>query len=64
MSPTVAKRKSAAKKSKLATLKADYVLANPPFNDGSKGESGWGADRIADGEVLFIDARNCAVLST
>lgn len=31
-----------------ATLKADYVLANPPFNDGSKGESGWGADRIAD----------------
>ena len=31
-----------------ATLKADYVLANPPFNDGSKGENGWGADRIAD----------------
>jgi type I restriction enzyme M protein len=31
-----------------ATLKADYVLANPPFNDGSKGDSGWGADRIAD----------------
>ena len=33
---------------KHATLKADYVLANPPFNDGSKGDSGWGADRIAD----------------
>ena len=33
---------------KHATLKADYVLANPPFNDGSKGENGWGADRIAD----------------
>lgn len=31
-----------------ATLKADYVLANPPFNDGSKGENGWGADRIGD----------------
>ncbi|RPI39182.1 MAG: SAM-dependent DNA methyltransferase, partial [Betaproteobacteria bacterium] len=31
-----------------ATLKADYVLANPPFNDGSKGDSGWGADRVAD----------------
>ena len=31
-----------------ATLKADYVLANPPFNDGSKGETGWGADRIGD----------------
>jgi type I restriction enzyme M protein len=25
---------------KHSTLKADYVLANPPFNDGSKGESG------------------------
>jgi type I restriction enzyme M protein len=33
---------------KHAPLKADYVLANPPFNDGSKGENGWGADRIAD----------------
>jgi type I restriction enzyme M protein len=31
-----------------ATVKADYVLANPPFNDGSKGEDGWGAGRIAD----------------
>jgi type I restriction enzyme M protein len=28
------------------TLKADYILANPPFNDGSKGENGWGADKI------------------
>src|SRR5439155_9026411 len=28
-------------------LRADYVLANPPFNDGSKGENGWGADEIA-----------------
>ena len=33
---------------KHATLKADYILANPPFNDGSKGENGWGADRIPD----------------
>jgi type I restriction enzyme M protein len=31
-----------------AGLKADYLLANPPFNDGSKGENGWGADRIPD----------------
>ena len=22
------------------TLKADYILANPPFNDGAKGEHG------------------------
>jgi type I restriction enzyme M protein len=29
-------------------LKADYILANPPFNDGSKGEKGWGADRVLD----------------
>jgi type I restriction enzyme M protein len=31
-----------------AGLKADYILANPPFNDGSKGEKGWGADRVPD----------------
>ena len=31
-----------------ATVKADYLLANPPFNDGSKGEGGWGAERVAD----------------
>ena len=24
------------------------MFANPPFNDGSKGESGWGAERITD----------------
>jgi len=29
------------------TLKADYVIANPPFNDGSKGENGWGADGVS-----------------
>ncbi len=29
-----------------ADLQADYILANPPFNDGAKGEKGWGADRI------------------
>jgi type I restriction enzyme M protein len=29
-----------------ADLKADYVIANPPFNDGSKSEAGWGADLI------------------
>jgi type I restriction enzyme M protein len=29
-----------------ADLKADYILANPPFNDGAKGDKGWGADRI------------------
>jgi type I restriction enzyme M protein len=29
-----------------ADLKADYVLANPPFNDGSKSENGWGSRLI------------------
>jgi type I restriction enzyme M protein len=51
---------------KHATVKADYVLANPPFNDGSKGENGWGADRISDkdprltieGERLALSPRN------
>lgn len=30
----------------LQDVKADYLLANPPFNDGSKSTDGWGADRI------------------
>ena len=29
-------------------VKADYILANPPFNDGAKSEEGWGAHRILD----------------
>jgi type I restriction enzyme M protein len=31
---------------KLDTVRADYVIANPPFNDGSKGENGWRSDLI------------------
>jgi type I restriction enzyme M protein len=31
-----------------ADLKADYILANPPFNDGAKGENGWGVKLISD----------------
>lgn len=34
-----------------ADLKADFILANPPFNDGAKGEKGWGADRIDPKDV-------------
>jgi type I restriction enzyme M protein len=49
-----------------ATLKADYILANPPFNDGAKGENGWGAKSISpddprlvvDGERLPLAAKN------
>ena len=47
-------------------LRADYILANPPFNDGAKGENGWGADKIpdkdprvaVDGEPMPLSARN------
>lgn len=39
---------------KHATVKADYILANPPFNDGSKGEAGWGADRIVDHDPRLL----------
>jgi type I restriction enzyme M protein len=31
-----------------AGLKADYIIANPPFNDGAKSREGWGADRVPD----------------
>jgi type I restriction enzyme M protein len=31
-----------------AGLRADYILANPPFNDGSKSQTGWGANLIPD----------------
>jgi type I restriction enzyme M protein len=41
-----------------ATLKADYIIANPPFNDGAKGENGWGAQRIApDDPRLVVDGQ-------
>ena len=51
---------------KHADLRADYILANPPFNDGAKGENGWGADKIPDkdprvavgGEPMPLSARN------
>jgi type I restriction enzyme M protein len=29
-----------------ATLKADFIIANPPFNDGAKSDTGWGASNI------------------
>jgi type I restriction enzyme M protein len=39
---------------KQSTLKAKYLLANPPFNDGSKGENGWGADHIANDDPRLL----------
>jgi type I restriction enzyme M protein len=43
---------------KHSTLKADYIIANPPFNDGSKSDGGWGASRITkDDPRLVVDGR-------
>ena len=39
---------------KHAGIKADYIIANPPFNDGSKGEDGWGADRVTDKDPRLV----------
>lgn len=35
-------------------LRADYILANPPFNDGSKGENGWGAQSITNDDPRLL----------
>lgn len=49
------------------TLAADYIIANPPFNDGAKGEHGWGANLIKkddqrllkhDDETVGLAAKN------
>ena len=41
---------------KHADLRADFILANPPFNDGAKGENGWGADKIPDKDPRWRSA--------
>jgi type I restriction enzyme M protein len=33
---------------KHAGVHADFILANPPFNDGSKSQTGWGANLVPD----------------
>jgi len=48
---------------KHATVKADYALANPPFNDGAKGEEGWGADRIPGNDQRLVVDRERMPLS-
>jgi type I restriction enzyme M protein len=41
-----------------AGLRADYILANPPFNDGSKSQTGWGANLVPDKDPRpVIDGR-------
>jgi type I restriction enzyme M protein len=40
------------------SVKADYILANPPFNDGSKMEDGWGAHKILPEDPrLFLNGK-------
>ena len=49
-----------------AGLRADYILANPPFNDGSKSQTGWGANLVPDkdprpsidGKPMSLSPRN------
>ena len=48
------------------TVRADFIIANPPFNDGSKGSEGWGAHRLPDkdprvrlnGDPMPLSTRN------
>jgi type I restriction enzyme M protein len=48
-----------------ADLKADYLLANPPFNDGAKGENGWGAKLISDKDArLYLPKGGVAQASS
>lgn len=49
---------------KHSTIKADYIIANPPFNDGSKGEDGWGADKIPDKDPRLVVGGQKMPLST
>jgi type I restriction enzyme M protein len=42
---------------KHAGIKANYILANPPFMDGSKGDGGWGADRVSDKDPRLVVGR-------
>lgn len=39
---------------KHAGLRADFVLANPPFNDGSKSRDGWGANRVPEKDERLV----------
>ncbi len=48
-----------------ADKKADFVLANPPFNDGAKGENGWGAKLISDKDArLYLPKGRVAQASS
>jgi type I restriction enzyme M protein len=39
---------------KHTALRADYILANPPFSDGSKSQTGWGAAGIPDKDPRLV----------
>jgi type I restriction enzyme M protein len=49
---------------KNASLRADYILANPPFNDGAKSQTGWGASGIQKKDARLMQfSENPATLS-
>jgi len=48
---------------KHAPLKADYIIANPPFNDGAKSKTGWGASGIADKDPRLVVSNERMTLS-
>jgi len=35
-------------------LRADYILANPPFNDGAKSQEGWGAEKVSNKDPRLV----------
>jgi type I restriction enzyme M protein len=37
-------------------LRADYIIANPPFNDGAKSREGWGADKVPPRDARLVVA--------
>jgi type I restriction enzyme M protein len=41
---------------KHAGLLADYIIANPPFNDGAKSREGWGADKVSSKDARLVVA--------
>jgi type I restriction enzyme M protein len=46
-----------------AGLQADYIIANPPFNDGAKSREGWGADKVPDKDPRLTLGNNKLPLS-
>jgi type I restriction enzyme M protein len=44
-------------------LRADFIMANPPFNDGAKSAEGWGRERVNDDDPRLTLGRERLPLS-